>query len=57
MSSTLSEKWKRKKKFDNFCTCGGYAYTINGRNPDQPHMEWCKQFDEYSEYYKNKEPR
>lgn len=52
MNTTLSEKWKYKKSFDNYCTCGGYAHTMNNRNVEQPHMNWCPQFEEYAEYRK-----
>jgi hypothetical protein len=40
------------KSFKNFCTCGGYAWSMNGRPEQQPHMEWCPQFYEYAEWYK-----
>lgn len=37
--------------FKNFCTCGGYASSINGRPISQPHMSWCPQAKEYAEWY------
>lgn len=38
------------KSFKDYCTCGGYAHSINGRNPRRPHMTWCPQAAEYEEY-------
>jgi hypothetical protein len=40
------------KTFKNYCTCGGYAWSMNGRDPKQPHMAWCPQFKEYAEWYR-----
>ena len=39
-------------KFKNPCTCGGYAHTMNGRDPANPHMGWCPQAEEYAKWYK-----
>ena len=47
--TSLLNKWETKTSFDNICTCGGYAWNINGRNPENPHMQWCKQIEEYLE--------
>jgi hypothetical protein len=41
-----------KGSFKNYCTCGGYARTMNGRGEEQPHMRWCPQYEEYAEYRK-----
>jgi hypothetical protein len=38
------------KTFENRCTCGGYAYQMNGRERLQPHMPWCSQYREYAEW-------
>lgn len=38
------------KTFRNYCTCGGYAWQMNGRDRRHPHMAWCPQFEEYAEY-------
>lgn len=38
------------KSFKNLCTCGGFAYSMNGRNPKQPHMDWCPQVVEFAEW-------
>ncbi len=38
------------KSFKNFCTCGGFAWSMNGRNPKQPHMDWCPQAAEFAEW-------
>lgn len=38
------------KSFKHYCTCGGFAWTMNGRPQEQPHMEWCPQRDEYTEW-------
>ena len=37
--------------FKNSCMCGGYAHSMNGRNPRSPHMDWCPQREEYNEWY------
>jgi len=42
-----TEQPKKHKSFEHYCTCGGYAYEMNGRNPEQPHMIWCPQRDEW----------
>lgn len=39
------------KSFQHYCTCGGYAHSMNGRPAKQPHMTWCPQFNEYAEWY------
>ena len=38
------------RTFNNYCTCGGFAWTMNGRNPYNPHMFWCPQATEYLEW-------
>lgn len=47
---TLNEA-KNLKSFTNRCTCGGYAWTMNGRNPARPHLYWCPQEKEYNEWF------
>jgi len=42
---------KNLKSFKNYCNCGGYAWSMNGRNPARPHMSWCPQMKEYNEWY------
>ena len=37
--------------FTNTCTCGGFAWALNGRPQAQPHMDWCPQADEYKAWY------
>lgn len=39
------------KTFKNYCTCGGYAWPMNGRPEAQPHMDWCQQREEYAAWY------
>lgn len=39
------------KTFDNFCTCGGYAWTMNGRPERNPHTDWCPQKKQYDEWF------
>lgn len=39
------------KTFDHYCTCGGFACSINGRDPRNPHMAWCPQMPQYVEWY------
>lgn len=42
--------------FENYCTCGGYAWTMNGRPESDPHMPWCPQKAEYDAWYKKDYP-
>lgn len=46
------EEAKKLKKFDYLCTCGGYAWSMNGRSEANPHMLYCKQKQQYDEWYK-----
>lgn len=46
------EEEKNLKSFKHYCNCGGYAWTMNGRPKEQPHMHWCSQVKEYEEWYK-----
>lgn len=39
------------KSFKHLCICGGYAHSMNGRNPAHPHTSWCPQREEYEEWY------
>ena len=34
--------------FENYCNCGGYAWSMNGRSPLHPHMVWCAQYAEFN---------
>lgn len=45
------------KSFQHYCMCGGFAYELNGRDPRDPHMAWCPQREEYSEWYEALHPR
>lgn len=45
------EEARNLKTFQNLCTCGGYAHSMNGRDPSHPHMDWCRQAEEYHEWY------
>jgi hypothetical protein len=45
------EEAKNLKSFKNYCMCGGFAHTMNGRDPSRPHMDWRPQRDEYNEWY------
>jgi len=40
--------------FDNGCTCGGYAWRMNGRPESQPHQDWCPQHKQYGEWFRAK---
>ena len=42
------------RSFKHYCTCGGYAWRMNGRPEEQPHMDWCPQHDEYAEWFQAK---
>lgn len=46
------EEAQALKSFKHRCTCGGYAFHMNGRDPRQPYMSWCPQREEYAEWYK-----
>lgn len=39
------------KRFKDYCTCGGFAWQMNGRKESSPHMEWCPQAKEYAEWW------
>ena len=39
------------RAFKNHCTCGGYAWHLNARNPANPHFDWCPQRHEYQEWW------
>lgn len=41
----------RLRSFQNHCTCGGYAWRMNGRSYSQPHMAWCPQHKEYGDWF------
>ncbi len=45
------EEAKQLKTFKRVCNCGGYAWHMNGRPEEQPHMTWCPQAKEYAEWY------
>lgn len=45
------EEAKNLKFFKEYCSCGGFAHSMNGRNPARPHMSWCPQMEEYNEWY------
>lgn len=44
---------EQRSVFRNYCTCGGFAWTMNGRNPEQPHMAWCPQLTEYAQWWRS----
>ena len=37
--------------FENYCNCGGYASSMNGRNPEHPHTSWCAQSNEWEDWW------
>ncbi len=45
------EEALKLKTFKEYCTCGGYAWKMNGRPESHPHMDYCPQRDEYEEWY------
>jgi hypothetical protein len=45
------EEAQKLVTFKHYCTCGGYAHALNGRDPRRPHMDWCPQLKEYNEWY------
>jgi len=50
------EEAEKLVTFQNYCTCGGHAWSMNGRPQSQPHMDWCPQFTEYAERWKAMHP-
>lgn len=44
-------KSKGIKSYRNYCNCGGYAASMNGRDKEHPHKSWCAQFAEYEDLY------
>ena len=45
------EEAKTLATFEHECTCGGFAWQMSGRPQEQPHMNWCPQYDEYGDWY------
>lgn len=35
------------ESYKHYCNCGGYAPSMNGRDPEDPHMIWCAQRAEF----------
>jgi hypothetical protein len=50
------EEAEKLVTFQNYCTCGGYAYSMNGRPQSQPHKAWCPQATEHTEWWKALHP-
>lgn len=40
------------KTFNEYCTCGGFAWSMNGRDPRNPHTDYCPQREQYNEWYR-----
>lgn len=49
-----TDKGGRLITFKNYCTCGGFAWELNGRPEAQPHMGWCPQREEYAAWYQKR---
>lgn len=45
------EEAQNLKSFNQYCTCGGFAHSMNGRLKSNPHMQWCPQKEQYLEWY------
>lgn len=45
------EEAEQFKCFDHICTCGGFAWMMNGRPESDPHTPWCPQKPQYDEWY------
>lgn len=41
--------------YKNYCNCGGYASSMNGRDARPRIMSWCDQYKEYNDLYSNYE--
>lgn len=44
------EEANNLKTFKNYCTCGGYAASMNGRDKRHPHMDYCPQRPEFEQW-------
>lgn len=51
-----TQRSPRLHSFKNYCMCGGYAWQMNGRSQEQPHMTWCPQYAEYAEWWATTHP-
>ena len=47
----MKEQAEQLKSFERYCTCGGFAWAMNGRPESDPHMSWCPQKPQYDEWY------
>lgn len=46
-TTELLKRLEAGEPFEQYCTCGGYAWRLNGRDPLSPHMDWCPQKPEF----------
>jgi hypothetical protein len=44
------EEAKSLKTFKYYCTCGGYAANMNGRDKRHPHLDYCPQLEEFERW-------
>jgi hypothetical protein len=44
------EEAKNLKQFKHYCTCGGFAVSMNGRDERHPHLDYCPQREEFEEW-------
>lgn len=51
LTNPKHERLRQLVTFENYCTCGGYAWQMNGRPEASPHMDWCPQREEYARWY------
>lgn len=51
MNKMSKECAQKMKTFKNYCTCDGYAHSMNGRDKRRPHMDYCPQREEYNQWY------
>lgn len=52
VQNVTKEEAQNLKRFDHYCTCGGYAHSMNGRPESSPHMDYCPQKPQYDARYK-----
>ena len=52
---TVPDNFPVKHTFKHYCNCGSFAWKINGRREEDPHMAWCPQDAEYREWWAMKE--
>lgn len=50
-AKVAAQDWSKLRAFDQYCTCGGSAWRMNGRPQSDPHMSWCPQKPQYDQWF------